>query len=360
MDIELKTRPSQAKPASGVRTGNGRQSSRKAVTLALQGGGAHGAFTWGVLDRLLEDPDFAIEGITGTSAGAMNAVVLADGLSRGGNKAARDALRMFWEAVGRMPGIASLAGIFPGFRSQRLEYSPVYLWFDLMTRLWSPYKTNPMNYNPLRDLLSRSIDFERLRHADGPCVFVCATNVRTGRRKVFAKDSLSVDAVLASACLPHMFQAVEIDGEAYWDGGYSGNPAIIPLYRSTRSTDMIIIGINPLVRREIPWTARGIVNRVNEITFNIAFLLELEAATMFLELFEKENIDPQKYRRLFLHGINAEAELSQLGASSKLNNRLSFLHHLHDIGWRAAEEWMTANAAAVGRRTTLDYGPRAL
>ncbi len=323
------------------------------VNLALQGGGSHGAFTWGVLDRLLEEESLEIVGISGTSAGAMNAIALADGLSRGGPKAGRAALSAMWEAVGRMPGLAALCNPL-GFGGFSLDSSPVYLFFDLMSRVWSPYQLNPLNYHPVRDLLAESIDFEGIRRNEDIHVFLCATNVRTGRRKVFSNAELSVDAVLASACLPLSFQAVEIDGQAYWDGGYSGNPAIAPLFRETTVDDVILIGINPLTRPELPRTAGDIIDRINEITFSTALFLELEAIKYVLALPGRDHDDhPLKDRHPRLHEIHAE-ELREFGASSKVNNELRFLRHLHDIGRRIAAAWIDDHLDAVGKGSTLE------
>lgn len=324
------------------------------VNLALQGGGSHGAFTWGVLDRLLEEKSLEITGVSGTSAGAMNAIALADGLSRDGPKGARAELSALWEAIGRMPGIAELC-YSVGFGERfNLDYSPVYLFFDALSRIWSPYQLNPLNHHPVRTLLAESIDFERLRHNDTICVFLCATNVRTGRRKVFSKAELSVDAVLASACLPLMFQAVEIDGQAYWDGGYTGNPALAPLFWETPVDDIIIIGINPLTRPELPQTARDIIDRINEISFSSALFLELEAVEKVLALPGRDHVDhPLKNRHPRLHAIHAETELREFGASSKLNSELRFLRHLHAIGRRAAAAWIDDHLDAVGKDSTL-------
>jgi NTE family protein len=323
------------------------------VAVALQGGGSHGAFTWGVLDRLLQEPDFEIVGISGTSAGAMNAGILADGLRRGGAAEAREALERYWEDVGRMPGYASIAP--PAFRAKRewhLDGNPLFRWHDLLTRTWSPYQTNPLNHNPLRRLLQR-IDFDGLRRdAKAARVFICATNVRTGLRRVFENEELSADVLLASAALPQVYQAMEIDGEHYWDGGYTGNPALAPLYLHTAATDVIVVGINPIVRAEVPRTARAIIDRVDEIGFNSAFMAEM-AAIAFIEDLMKSQPQDRRFRRLYAHGIGDEA-LGSFGASSKMNNHPDFLRHLHALGACAAERWLAENRNAVGNRSTVD------
>jgi NTE family protein len=326
---------------------------RRQIALGLQGGGAHGAFTWGALDRLLEEPTLKIVGISGTSAGAMNAAVMVDGLRRGGPEGARIALRSYWEAVGRIPGLASLIGRTPTGQ-WHFDDAPLFIWLDMLTRVWSPYQTNPFNLHPLRKLLER-IDFQGLR-ADSAAarIFICATNVRTGRRRVFSNAELSVDVLLASACLPNMFQAVEIDGEAYWDGGYTGNPALNPLYLRTSATDVIIIGINPLFRDLVPKSARDIINRINEISFNSTFMLELAAIAFIDDLLESKAVDASRYKPLLIHKIEAHGTLGTFGASSKMNNAPAFLRHLFDIGRTAADVWIKENLDSVGKRSTLD------
>jgi len=330
---------------------NARGSRRVAV--ALQGGGSHGAFTWGVLDRLLQEPNFEIVGISGTSAGAMNAAILADGMRRGGAAKARKALEHYWKDVGRFPGYSTFgvpAALGPP-RTWNLDHNPVFLWQDMLTRIWSPYETNPFNYNPLRSLLAR-IDFDGLRRDPKAArVFICATNVRTGLRRVFENHELSADVLLASAALPQVYQAVEIDGEHYWDGGYTGNPALAPLYLGTEATDLVVVGINPITRAELPHTARAIIDRVGEIAFNSTFMGEA-AAIAFIEELMQSRPDP-RFRRLFVHGIGDEA-LGTFGASSKMNNDPAFLTHLRDLGIRAADHWLAEHRNALGERSTVD------
>jgi NTE family protein len=324
------------------------------LALALQGGGSHGAFTSGVLDRLLQEPGYEIVGISGTSAGAMNAAMLADGLRRGGASEARTALEDYWKEVGRMPGYASFAPpALPGVPSTwNMERNPVFLLHETLTRIWSPYETNPFNYNPLRGLLAR-IDFDGLRQDPSAArVFICATNVRTGLRRVFENRELSPEVLLASCALPQVYQAVEIGGEHYWDGGYTGNPALAPLYLGTEATDLIVIGINPIVRAEVPRTARAISDRMGEISFNSSFMGEVAAIAFFEELMQSRPADP-RFKRLFVHGIGDEA-LGAFGASSKMNNHPDFLAHLREIGRRAADRWLVENRNAIGKRSTVD------
>lgn len=346
--MRTKLSPPGAAPSSCNTAGK-----RLRVAVALQGGGSHGAFTWGVLDRLLLETDLDIVGISGTSAGAMNAAVLADGLRRGGRAGARAALTSYWEDVGRLPGYADFrTPAFPGApRSWNLDHNPAFLWMDMLARIWSPYQINPFNHHPLRALLER-IDFEGLRRdRNAARVFIGATNVRSGLRRVFDNGELSVDALLASACLPLLYKAVEIGGEHYWDGGYTGNPPLAPLYLRTTAADVIVIGINPLVRADVPRTAREIINRIDEISFNAAFITELAAIAFIGQ--RASSAGKNEVARVRMHVINDTA-LDALGASSKMNNEPAFLEHLRTIGWRAADHWLGANLRRIGRCSTVD------
>lgn len=324
---------------------------KRRIAVALQGGGSHGAFTWGVLDRLLQEPNFEIVGISGTSAGAMNAGVLADGLLRGGASQAQQDLRRYWEDVGRLPGYGSFWRY--GLQHDwRLDNNPVFLSADMLARIWSPYQTNPANHNPLRDLLER-IDFEGLRHdASAARVFICATNVQTGLRRVFHNAELSPEVLLASACLPQCYQAVQIGEDFYWDGGYTGNPALAPLYLGTSATDLIVVGINPIQRTTVPQTARAIIDRIGEISFNSSFMLEL-GAVAFVEHLVKSADIRSPLKLLHVHGIGDE-KLASFGASSKMNNQWEFLQHLHELGLQAADRWLAENRTAVGNYSTVD------
>jgi NTE family protein len=330
---------------------------KKKIDVALQGGGAHGAFTWGVLDRLLADDRLYIEGISGTSAGAMNAVVLTDGLARGGGKTgARNALHNFWKAVSDAARFSPVQRM-PLDRLQgnwTLDTSPAYLLFEMAVRAVSPYQFNPLDINPLRDLVAQHVDIDRVRSCRELKIFISATNVRTGKAKIFRREELSVDAVMASACLPQLFKAVEIDGEAYWDGGYMGNPALFPLVDETSANDLIIVQINPIVRAALPHTAMEITNRLNEITFNASLIKEISSILLLKQLVDEENLDQVRYTDMRLHRISAENELQKLGVSSKLNAEWAFLQHLHDIGYSTAEQWLEQNFAYLGKQSTLD------
>ncbi len=329
---------------------------RKPINLALQGGGAHGAFTWGVLDRLLEDDRLQIEAISGTSAGAMNAVVVADGLMRDGAEGAREGLAHFWKAVseaGRTSPIQrSPIDVFMGNWS--LDNSPTYLFFDLFSRVASPYETNPLNINPLKDLIESVVDFDVVRSCDRMKVFVSATNVETGRVKVFDRHQLTADMVMASACLPLMFQAVEIDGVPYWDGGFMGNPVLFPFFNACISNDVVIVQINPITRHGAPTTARDILGRMNEITFNASLLREFRAIDFVGRLLEEGKLDPEHYKHILVHRIEAEDEIKPLGASSKLNAEWAFLQHLFGVGRAAAGDWLDENYEGLGNRSTVD------
>jgi NTE family protein len=343
--------PRASEPSGSVRT--------KPINLALQGGGAHGALTWGVLDRLLEDPRVAIRDISGTSAGAMNAVVLADGYARGGRQGARDALGVFWKAV-------SDAAAFSPIRRTAwdklwgrysLDYSPSYLFFEGLSRSFSPYDLNPLGYNPLRDLLVAQVDFNNVNRCPDVHVYVTATNVRTGRPRIFGQGEVTVDSVMASACLPQMFPAVEIDGEAYWDGGFSGNPALYPLVANGAAPDIVVVQINPIVRHDLPRRAREIMNRVNEVSFNSSLVKELRAIAIMQRVAraaEAKGLDLRPYSEIFLHLIHVDAEVQDLSASSKLNAEWSYLQLLFERGRSWAEAWLDESYDAIGKASTLN------
>jgi len=329
----------------------------KTVNLALQGGGAHGAFAWGVLDRLLEEERVALEGVSATSAGAMNAACLAYGLAIGGRAAAREVLETFWMRVSEA---ATFGPLQPSWLDRLqgnwgLEGSPAFTLFDLATRLFSPYEFNPLNLNPLRAVLERTVDFAVLRDAAAPLkLYLSATNVRTGRIKVFDRSEICADAVLASACLPFLFRAVEIGGEAYWDGGYMGNPAIFPLIYGCGSADVVVVHINPTMRPDIPRTARDILNRVNEISFNSSLMREMRAIHFVTSLIDNGQVDGRHLKRMFVHAIAADEVMVSLGAQSKLNADAGFLRHLRDAGRRTAETWLASNWQHLGARSSLD------
>jgi NTE family protein len=330
----------------------------KFVNLALQGGGAHGAFAWGVLDRLLEDGHLGFEGITATSAGAMNATVLAYGLHEGGPDGAREALANFWR---RIAHLASLGPLQPSIfdrltHNHELTFTPAFVMLDLMTRLFSPYQLNPTNYNPLRGILEQIVDFDRLRDCRAVRLFISATNVRTGKVRIFRNDEITPDAVMASACLPFMFQAVEIDGEAYWDGGYMGNPALYPLIYHCDSRDVVIVHINPLCRPEVPTSAHEIMSRINEISFNSSLMREMRAIHFVTKLIDEGKLVEDGMKKMLIHSISADDVMQGLNATSKLNADWEFLTHLRDLGRERADEWLGGTFERLNRETTVDFG----
>lgn len=340
----------------------------KQIDIALQGGGAHGAFTWGVLDRLLEEDWLKITGVSGTSAGAMNAVALVQGLSEGGPDRARELLASYWEQV------ATVAAFSPIQRSLTdrlvgnwgLDRSPLYKWADILSRSFSPYELNPLNINPLRQIVERTFDFSLINKPSAPKLFVSASNVRTGRVHVFRQPDITCDTILASACLPTLYQAVEIDGEAYWDGGFMGNPPLFPLVEESPSLDVVLVQVNPFERPEIPRTGAEIQNRLNEITFNASLIKELRSLGRLYDLIKREDLDQEAFRNGHLHLIAAEEEMLSLNASSKMNAERSFLLHLFGIGRNTANAWLGQHGHDIGVRTTwlpeflleeIDYEP---
>ncbi|NCT13340.1 MAG: patatin-like phospholipase family protein [Rhodobacterales bacterium] len=328
----------------------------KRVNLALQGGGSHGAFTWGVLDALLEDGRVEIAAISGTSAGAMNAVALADGFTTSGPEGAREKMHHLWESVSEAAQRSFIKrdplDVMMGTWS--LERSWGYQTMNMMTRLFSPYQFNPADMNPLRDIVEACIDFDCVRRCDGIRLFISATNVETGRVKVFDSRRLTVDMVMASACLPNMFKAVVIDGVPYWDGGYMGNPALFPFHTESDSADTIVVQINPVERKGIPRTAHDIQNRLNEISFNASLLKELRAIDFVTRLLDEGKLDEGAYRRARIHIIENQAVLNALGASSKVNAEWAFLTHLRDRGRETANAWLDRHHRDLGERGTVD------
>jgi NTE family protein len=333
------------------------EATTRTLNLALQGGGAHGAFTWGVLDRLLEEPNLDFEGIVATSAGAMNAAVMTYGLIEGGREGAQRALTNFWRRVSHAAAFSPLQPTpldrLTGNRS--LEHSPPYILLDLVTRLMSPYQFNPLDINPLRGVLQQSMDFEALRSSRCKLKLnICATNVRTGKVKVFDNDEITCDAVMASACLPFLFRAVEIGEDAYWDGGYMGNPAIFPLIYGCDSPDVLIVHINPMARPELPRTATEIMNRINEISFNSSLMREMRAIDFVTKLIDGGSKCSLELKRMLIHSISADDIMLGLGVASKLNADWEFLTDLRDAGRQRADAWLSAHFDHIGKQSTID------
>ena len=338
-----------------------KKQSPKTISLALQGGGAHGAFTWGVLDKLLEDGLVFPKAITATSAGAMNACALAHGWVEGGADGARAKLQELWENVSRRSALVqSASSAFPSaaFSSggPLAAFSPMSL-FSAFSTFASPYDFNPFDYNPLRQVVEDVIDFDRVKACEDIRLFLAATNVETGRVKVFTDDELSPDAVLASACLPQVFKAVEIDGTPYWDGGYLGNPSLFPLVYSGAPKDILLVMLNPIEREGTPSTAGAIADRLNEITFNAPLLGELRAIAFFQKLLDENWLTDRvqgRYRRLNLHAIRADEELCHLDHESKFDTSWSFLEDLKERGRREADRWSSACLTKVGKSSSIN------
>jgi NTE family protein len=327
---------------------------RKRINLALQGGGAHGAFTWGVLDELLADGRVEVDGISGTSAGAMNAAVLACGLGAGGPETARRNLEGFWRDVsldGNMTSVQRM--LFDGWMNA-WSLNGSANWASIAEKFLSPYDMNPLDLNPLRDVVVKHVDFHHVRACESLQLFIAATTVRTGKVRVFRRDELTADMLMASAALPSIFKAVEIDGEAYWDGGYMGNPVLFPFFTETRTDDIVLVQINPIVREEIPESSRAIMERMNEITFNASLLHELRAIEFVRRLIDMGRLDGLPYKRIRLHRIEAHRELAQFGAESKLNPDWDFFLELREIGRKAARRFLKQHFDEIGREGTLD------
>jgi NTE family protein len=344
---------------------------RKKVSLALQGGGALGAYTWGALDRLLEDERVEIAAISGASAGAMNAVVLADGFAKGGEEGARAKLRAFWEGIARAgsanpyrrtPMMAFLNSLTPAWAQNAWS-----IWLDMASRMNSPYDFNPLNINPLKEILEELIDFETVRAEHAIPLFVSATNVETGRIRVFGNSELTADHVMASACLPMLFQAVTIDGAPYWDGGYLGNPALFPLFEVEATRDILIVQINPIERPGAPRNAPDIIARLNEITFNSSLLAELRAIDFVARLIDEDKLSEGRYHKMLVHTMSEDQALRPLGFGIDLNTDLNFFEDLFQAGRAACDRWLKQNWEALGARSTVDLrlmfagseGPRA-
>lgn len=333
-----------------------RNDKHKGVNIALQGGGAHGAFTWGVLDRFFEHDRIWIDAISGTSAGAMNTVVAAHGMHVNGAIGARDKLAEFWEAISRAGRSSPIQRSWwaKATGSWSLESSPGFQWMNMMSRVASPYDLNPFNYNPLRDVLDEVVDFKRVRNCKDMGVFISATNVETGRVKVFGRDEITLDSTMASACLPYMFKAVEIGGVPYWDGGYMGNPPLFPFFHGSPSNDILIIQINPITRSGTPQKASDIHNRINEITFNSALQHELRAIDFVRRLLDAGQLDEKKYRRMNVHVLELCPQVAKLDASSKLNTEWDFLQYLFETGREFADDWLKKNFRHLGVRSSVD------
>ena len=346
-------RAAKYKPVSSPKNG------AKRINMALQGGGAHGAFAWGVMDRFLEDGRIDIEGLSGTSAGSMNAVVYAYGALKG-KENAREALHNYWQAISDAGQKYSMVKRTPWeqmFGGWNMERSVASEGFKLLTSTFSPYQLNPMNFNPLREVLEAHVDFKALDSSQATKLFLSATNVRSGKVKIFKTHEITADVVLASACLPYLFQAVEIDGEHYWDGGYMGNPALYPLFYHTDSRDVVILHINPIEREGPPTQSSEIANRVNEITFNSSLIKELRSVYFVQQLLDQGKIKDEfrdDFKYVLIHSIRADSALADLSVSSKFACEWDFLTMLRDRGRECASEWLAKHFSDLGIRSTVD------
>ena len=341
-----------AKARRGLWPGDGRK--RRRINLSLQGGGALGAFTWGVLDQVLADGRTEIEGISGASAGALNAVVLADGLIRGGPEEARARLSEFWRAVsvnGHLPELQR------GVAERLFSFIPRDgSWLGTLSRFWSPYDLNPLNINPLKDVIERFVDFDKLRRERQLHLFISATNVHTGELRVFSRKEITPEVVMASACLPLLFRAVEIDGVPYWDGGYSGNPTLLPFLRTTATEDTLIVQLNPVERRKVPTRTREIMSRVSEINFNASLLSELRSIEFINKLIDEGRLPRGtgrgEFRRMRLHRIALDDQM--LTTRSAASVEFEYFETLHKLGQRATRRFLDAHFDDIGHRSTID------
>lgn len=331
----------------------------KSINLALQGGGTHGAYAWGILDALLEDGRIDIEALSATSAGATNAAVLAYGMFTGGHDGARQALHDFWEKVSKAGQFYSpiKRTIFDKLLFKDSGSSFAFMAFDSFTRAFSPYQYNPLNINPLKSILEECVDFDALKQCNCVKLFISATNVRNGKPRIFSVEELSVDVILASAALPEIFKAVEIDGQHYWDGGYIGNPSLYPLFYKTKCRDVMIVHINPINRDDIPQTAAEIMNRSNEIGFNASLVHEIRALAFVKKLLKEDMLKDEykkKYKDVLLHAIRSDDVLADLSVASKFDTDWDFLTSLRDIGRKQAQQWLKENYKHLGQKTTAD------
>lgn len=343
---ELPVKPSKTKKV---------MSKTKPIAVALQGGGSHGAFSWGVMDRLLEDGRFTIEGLTGTSAGGMNAVATVQGLMDNGPQGARDTLRSFWEKISESGKHSSLNNRGPVDKMMgkyTMYNSPGYVIFDYLSRIFSPYELNPMQIDPLKDVIEKTFDFDAIRRYKDCKVFLCATHVFSGKLRIFSTEELKAECMLATACLPTIHNAVKVDDEYYWDGGFIGNPVFFPLIYNCETPDIVMIQLNPTERKQLPTTAREIADRLNEITNNASVVREMRAVSFITDLIDQGLLDKKKIKKINMHVIEDEETFQELGWSSKLNTEWEFLNHLFEKGRAAADTWIKKNYDKVGKEST--------
>jgi NTE family protein len=344
------------------------QLAKVTINLALQGGGAHGAFTWGALDRLLREEEIEIEGVSATSAGAMNAAALKHGYVIGGREGARKTLSDFWLSLTGLDGVCSEAIMdwlrvvspSPAITARALQFHPAAVAGGAITRVLSPYQFNPGNYHPLRETVAALLDDATMRSTKGPKLFVNATNVRSGKARIFQGKEVTTDAILASACLPTLYQAIEIEDrktgrrEAYWDGGFVGNPALYPLFYKTETPDILIIHINPLHREELPVTATEIESRINEISFNASLLRELRAIHFVNRMLDAGTLTEGAMKRNYVHSVSDDTLMNQLGLASKMTPNRALLLQLRDAGYASMDAFLSAHGAKLNQKSSLD------
>ncbi|MFV2052785.1 patatin-like phospholipase family protein [Aliiroseovarius sp. YM-037] len=338
----------------------------KRINLALQGGGAHGAFTWGVVDRILDEGDIEIAAISGTSAGALNGAAIKAGFVVGGRDAARENLNWLWDQMGATTGAGYLdwvAGVAPSaaMLSNLIGHSPGYQFADAASRVFSPYALGPAYRNPI-ERIARRFRYDKVCAAEGPRFFVCATNVRSGRIRVFTGEDINTKVLMASACLPTIFQAVEIPDpatgkkEAYWDGGYTGNPALFPLYDHALPDDIVVVNINPLYREDLPRSAPEIQNRINEIGFNTSLLAELRSIAFVKRLLAEGRLEPGQMKNVRVHMIADDDLMNDLSVATKMVPVPTLLAQLKEAGRAAADAFLSAHFDDLNNRDTLNLG----
>ncbi len=344
------------KAAEKAKIARKRSGKVKTINLALQGGGSHGAFTWGVLERFLDEESIEVEAISGASAGSINAAIYAYGMETGGREKTKDLLEAFWRKISAAAAMSPLQPTFMEKMMGNTNFSmnPSFYAMDYMTRMFSPYQFNVLDLNPLRDIVNELIDFQRMRKCNEVKLFINATNVRNGKIKVFNHSELTADMLLASACLPFLFKTVEVNGEYYWDGGYSGNPALYPLIYNCGCRDIVIIQINPINIEEVPTSSQEILDRVNEISFNATLMREVRAIAFVTKLLDEKKLKPNEYKRMLLHMVQAEDIMVGLGHNSKFNADWDFLLHLKEIGYQAADDWINENYDKIGKESSID------
>lgn len=329
---------------------------KKHLNLALQGGGAHGAFTWGVLDRLLQEKDLEIVGVSGTSAGAVNGACLVYGLTQGGNESAREILHEFWRKNSESQKHSLIQPtVWDKLASKgNIQYNPFFMAFSMASKYISPYQWNPLMKNPLRDLLLEVIDFSAIQNQQQYKLFLTATNIRTSKVRIFSNPEVTADAVCASACLPYLFQAVEIEGEYYWDGGYIGNPAMFPLFEHTKCRDLMLIQIDSIDFNKVPTQISEILDRATDISFNSSLMREMRAICFVTNIIEKGFDDNGRLIKTHMHYISTGDLMNQFNSSSKLNVDWDWLCFLRDNGRSKADAWIAENYEKIGMDSSCD------